>query len=210
MYVPLWYSDYARPYAYSVDPNGWICNRVGGSHGPLGVTMDGNDYITVGPATSKMDVTTGDFTSYAWIKTASATNQGILGKVDGVLFDGWYWRVKDNGLLGTYLDDGVSNELVSSVNVNTVGDGAWHFCGISWVSATDTVIFVKDIVRESIVATDAPYGSLTSGVVFRMGVNATELDMYLTGSIGEAWHYDRVLGPAEAQHIYYTTRWRYQ
>ncbi len=173
----------------SRDAYGHLCTVTGGSRKGKGYDFDGiDDRITAGNA-----ITSYPATLCIWARPDNKTGGDVL-FYSPVITMAFY---TSNYFLTHSSHIGCSLEYFT--------DGAWAFIAISARNGEgDADLYVDGIERTIYAGNNYGRGGSTYQIANRNGGN------YFDGSIGEIMVYRRALTPQEIQHIYLTTRWRYQ
>jgi len=201
LYAPLWHPELAGSPFISKDLNAHSCTVTGAIWTPQGRTFKGDDYIRVATFTGQP---TGNapFSAMGWVKFDSLAANGVMLSfgVDSAspTAYGIYYNNATNRLTTAF-----SAGNGACVSTNAPSTGVWYFIAGVSNSATNK-IFVNGIEEQSVAYA---LGNLTAGV-FAVGA-WVQLGSKMSGTVGEAFTYNRALTPAEIMNKYLITRWRY-
>jgi hypothetical protein len=171
------------------------------------LVLDGtNDYVEA-PASSLLDVGTGDFSFDGWLRPNTlGTTQVIFDKRvgSGSTLRGYSFFLYGSQI-GVQLADssGYSNYLSSSVS--HLADGAWHHVAVSVQRNSPTGIrfYVDGVALTTTGNPTTRIASLTTSSPLRIGTRTTDtaLTGWFGGAIDEIAFYRRALTPAEVAAI---------
>ncbi len=212
-YAPLWNPGLQGPVFKTPDPFGHICTRTGGVTGSQGITMDGDDLITL-PDTTPLQLT-GDFTVEAWVRReAIGAFHTIVSKYDtGGDERGWLLNFEDdNKVRFTVSKDGTNFTGISTVTTYTDTSAFLHIIG-AYNSITDgssvMKIDVDNVERATSSTAVSPlYNSVDPIRLGVMQINNVN-SRFLVGTLGEVWIYNRFLSAEERAYSRSQTRGRY-
>ncbi|WP_234401275.1 LamG-like jellyroll fold domain-containing protein [Pseudoalteromonas sp. T1lg23B] len=178
--------------------------RLTTSQQDLAFCLDGfDDYIEL-PDDDDLDVTTGDFSVTAWIKTNSFEQRVIVDKryenqMDTVK---GYVMFVDDGKLGFQLADGVGSWYCDQSNAacttyisnSSVADGLWHHVAVSVDrDEANGLRFYIDGQPSCIHDPTKRTGSLANDMPLRIGSRSSYLTGLFKGAIGEVAIHHRAL-----------------
>ncbi|CAM3993895.1 LamG-like jellyroll fold domain-containing protein [Pseudoalteromonas byunsanensis] len=187
--------------------------RLTTSQQDLAFCLDGfDDYIEL-PDDDNLDITTGDFSVTAWIKTTSYEQRVIIDKryenqMDTVK---GYVMFVDDGKLGFQLADGVGSWYCEQANGacstyisnSSVSDGLWHHVAVS-VDRDDPngLRFYIDGQASCIHDPTKRSGSLANDMPLRIGSRSSYQTGLFKGAIGEVAIHHRALDHDEVYSDY--------
>ena len=209
LYLPLYQLDGAS--FMSRDKCGHLCTVIGALWTPQGRSFDGvDDYIDCGSPTSLDNVN--PKTVEAWIYPIG-WGEGSKGYV----FVKAAWNFFINSSAGeetiqTWHSHSPTPGSWTTPNGSIVL-GAWQHVAFTYDNsnnANDPIIYINSIIQ-SLTELTTPSGNPTSDAdnTLYIGNNAAGARTW-DGLIGEVRIYSRALTPAEIQHNYLATKWRYR
>ena len=221
LYLPLWALKDST--FKSVDAYKHSCAVTGALWIPDGHSFDGaDDLIDLGTDASL--TITGNLTLMFWVKldvtlaNQPDTNAYVIAKqVSGFATCNYRLTLSKGSAVYDFLirDAAGSAMLLRVNNIDATGldDLKWHHVAAVWdrTGATKGYIY-EDAVEISgggVAGTDGdPY---TAGShVTCIGGHSAEADVFLDGSMGEAWIFNKALSAAEVLHHYNATSFRYR
>ena len=220
LYAPLWHPQLSgSPFNAWNIANGGVhsCTVFGAIWGPTGRTFDGIDNKIVVPDHASLHPTTA-FTQEIWvyIDPAATYLDGSFAHIftSGVSTDyGLFWDDR-GGALGTnklqaQLYGGVSGDSFIGGN-NDITSAGWYHILQTYDKDLGGTEEHKLIINGVVVATgDFSATMEAGGTTVYLGARPNDTT-FAEVIIGEVRIYNRALTLAEIQHIYQSTKWRYQ
>ena len=221
-YAPLWHPQLnTSPFNAWDIANGAVhsCTVADATWGVTGRTFDGTDsLITVSAASAFANLFDGGGTAIAWINAA-----GIGENSAGRIFHkqvGWNLHIKG--------DEGTTCDLRSDHDFDGT-DGQWQTDPAVITYGTPVMVTITydnghvnnnptfyinttaKTVGSGVTEVKTPVGTRVddSASVLYIGNDPTKIVTF-NGIIGEQWLFNRSLTSLEIQHIFETTKWRYQ
>lgn len=192
LYLPLYELDGAS--FMSKDAYGHLCTVTGALWTPQGRDFDGLDDIINCGTNASLSSLNYPFTVMAWV------NPNTLGAFNviftRVVHTGWWLQIHN-----TYLRFQSSPSYVDSTGFTVLADVWQH---VAAVANGSTVTFYYQGTAYNSPAFTESLGEIGGASL----ISQTSYDFY--GLIGEVMMYSRALIPAEVQHNYLATKWRYQ
>ncbi len=173
-------------------------NYSTGKIGNAGLFDGMNDYVDMGNDPS-LNFGTGDFSVETWIKTTD-TVAGVLGKIDDVTEQGFYFGMSYDGQLYFAIGDGVSsNEVLSIIQVT---NNVWHhIVAVRDNTANELKFYANGILKDSTTITVSDLDVVTN---LTLGWEEVNNEFY-NGSIDEVRIYNRALSSEEIAVSYNTS-----
>lgn len=210
--LSFWQKDGAT--FMSDDAHGHLCTVTGATWGIQGRTFDGTDDKISIPHNAVFNVSTGDFTAVVWAKVVSFADartlvvKEIAGGGTGILSS-----VNTDGTLWFRVRQDASNYAILSgagqvLSINTF----YHIVFLR--TGTTLKAYINGVQSTGLTQSGLGAGGGSNpdsaASSFVLGLRSdNSFDFY--GTMGEALFYNnRALSPAEIQHNYLASRWRYQ
>lgn len=164
------------------------------------LTFSGTGQYLAASPTSLYNVTTGDFTLLAWVKTTAAATQYAMNKQQSSgTFAGYGMGLSSAGLPVLSMRDATPTDVSGTIGSTAVNDGFWHLEVISVVRSGNATGYVDGVnVGTRVVSTAS--ASLTNTSAFYIGAaNAANL---FNGSIDEAMVFNYALTASQIRAYY--------
>jgi len=161
-----------------------------------GIRLNGNNNYLNGSTSNTLDMRTGSFSAFAWVKaqTTASIDDTVFQKGAGnSTMKGYFLNANNgNGLLQLGISDGSSYIVNYLTGTTNVGDGTWHYVGFTWNPAVGAKIYVDGIMQNSAAVTSSIDITNTSENFLIGGYGGT--DYSLNGIVDETkvYNYDRI------------------
>jgi hypothetical protein len=189
----------------SRDVYGHVCTVTGALWRPGGHYFDGSDDDIDCGNHSSLNVTTA-ITLEVWIKLENLNDRTIIGKMQTIAGGRQYVLQIDTNSYRVLLRNSADSGYLNTTNANsTLSTSAWYHLVGSWDGSK--VYYYLNGQSDGSPTASGTLLSTTTNVMLGRNQNGTS---YLNATIGEARIYSRELTPAEVQHNYLATKWRYQ
>ncbi|MFC1985382.1 LamG-like jellyroll fold domain-containing protein [Chloroflexota bacterium] len=202
LYLPFYKLDGSS--FMSEDAYGHLCTITGALWTPGGRSFDhSDDYLQVGDAPG-FDFSD-DFTMqfWVWLRSIDSTSQWLVSKGGGWSRKGFFTTVDTEIGLRFGMGNG-STEVKADNDAFSVRE--WHFISALYEGTTMKVFQGCDQLPN----TASNNYDYVNNYPVRIGGSDGSNFFPLDGLISEAWLYSRALKPAEIQHNYLATKWRYK
>jgi len=214
-YAPLWYpySDMTGSTIKSYDKNRHTGTVTGAAYGKYGRTFYGvDDNINMGNLAIVNFERTDKFSGFAWVsRTAYGAIQSIISKrVNGGLYNGWEMSFKDDNTLRFTLRAS-NNTMVEVTSVPTFTNANYNFLGFTYngsSTAAGVILYLNGALIDKNIGTDTLDATTATTDKFSIGARSAA-GVFLTGLVGDALIFNRVLSAGEIANLYRATKWRY-
>jgi len=175
-----------------------VADAQGGSGASF--SFDGTDDEIIVGTDAAIELGTSDFTTSAWIKTSSQTQQFIIQTWSGAGV-GHSFRVTTAGLLYYRMRDGAGTPNdVSIYSSTTVDDGEWHHAVFVADRSGNGQIYI-DGVADGAAIDVSSVESISGGVDYYLGYSESNLYPF-DGQISQVRFHNRALSAAEVRAAY--------
>jgi len=199
LYLPLWHPELTGSPIISKDLNALSCAVTGAVWTSTGRTFDGSDDTINCGVSDVLNLAAGAHTILLWAKTTTTDEKYLY--LRWTYPSGYGMAISATQKLQIWAGTDPPGWLAGN---STFNDGLWHLVGYSKNGTAVTVWLDGQADGTPTGGVGLTNPGATAYIASRDGGNCW------SGSIGEGWIYNRIVSAVEANHIYSSTKWRYQ